>query len=47
MALAPAHGAVTAAMTGTDITVEVTIQPRCGHVRALIDVHRPRRDEVP
>ena len=47
MALAPAHGAVIAGMTGTVVTVDVNIQRRCGHVRALIDVHRPPRDEVP
>jgi len=47
MALAHVHGVVTAAITDTVVTVDVTMQPRCGHVRALIDVHRPPRDEVP
>lgn len=47
MALAPVRGAVIAGMTGTVVTVDVNIQPRFGHVRELIDVHRPRRHEVP
>ena len=47
MALAPVHGAVIAEMTDTVVTVAVSTQPRRGHVRELLDVHRPRRDEVP
>ena len=47
MALAHVHGAVIAGMTGTVVTEDVNIQRRCGHVRELIDVHRPPWEEVP
>ena len=47
MALAQVYEAVIAGMIGTIVTIDVRIHPRCGHVRELIEVHRPLRDEVP
>ena len=45
MALAHMHGAVIAGRTGTAVTGDVSIQPRCTRVREAMERHRPPLEE--